>query len=458
MQVKFVRMCLSRSWDTGVADTIGRAIPAKIGRRALWVAVMLCAFPGVGVLAQDTPGIPVLTLTEARALARRVHPAIRAARQAVEATAGLERQSGAFPNPTVSFAREQTSWNGGTNWQNIAMFSQPIEIGGQRGARQDAARHRRTAADARRAAVEAQIDFEVGRAYALAVAADYRVARTAEAADVFGRAREIGAARLAEGDISGYEYRRIALEAGRYAVLEAEVMLARDAARLSLATLLAPSSDSISIFAAEMRLLESIATVPIDESFDSLIALAFQRRPDLRAVGLEVEASVADARLASRQAVPTPTVALGFKNERATTDLGVSKGFVLQVALPLPLWDRRRGATDAARAETQKVEAEREDLRRNVAREVEHAWRMLAAVTEQLNALRPLLGAEAQLALQAAGTAYTEGEISLVEWLDAVRAYHEAQSTFATLQADHVIRFMTLERAVGSVPSRGIEQ
>jgi cobalt-zinc-cadmium efflux system outer membrane protein len=358
----------------------------------------------------------------------------------------------------VSFAREQTSVNGGTNWQNIAMFGQPIEIGGQRSARQAAARHRGTAAVARLAAVEAQIDLEVGRAYALAVAADYRVARTAEAADVFARARQISADRLAEGDISGYEYRRIALEAGRYAALEAEMMLARHATRLSLATLLASSSDSISIFAAEMLLLESIATVPIDEPLDSLIALAFQRRPDLRAAGFDVEASVADMRLTSRQAVPTPTVALGFKNERAATDLGISQGFVLQVALPLPLWDRRRGATDAARAETQRVEAEREDFRRNVAREVEHAWRMLAAVTEQLDVLRPLLGADAQLALQAAGTAYAEGEISLVAWLDAVRAYHEAQSSFAILQADHVIRIMTLERAVGSVLSGGIQQ
>ena len=433
-------------------------VELTVGKQALWVAAMLCAIPRAGTLAQDAPGIPALTLAEAGALARRAHPTITAARQVVEATVGLERQSGAFPNPTVSFAREQTSVNGGTNWQNIAMFGQPIELGGQRGARQAAARHRRAAAEARLAAVEAQIDFEVGRAYALAVAADYRVARTAEAAEVFARAQQISVERLAEGDISGYEYRRIALEAGRYAALEAEMMLARHEARLSLATLLAPSSDSISVFAAEMRLVESIATVSIDEPLDSLIAFAFRRRPDLRAAESEVEASVADMRLASRQAIPTPTVALGLKSERAATDLGVSKGFVLQIALPLPLWDRRRGATDAARAETQRVEAEREQLRRNVAREVEHAWWMLAAVTEQLDALRPLLGSAAQLALRAAATAYAEGEISLVEWLDAVRAYHEAQSSFATLQADHVIRLMTLERAVGSALSGGIEQ
>ena len=38
----------------------------------------------------------------------------------------------------------------------------------------------------------------------------------------------------------------------------------------------------------------------------------------------------------------------------------------------------------------------------------------------------------------------------LVEWLDAVRAYNEAQSTFAVLKADYLIQRATLERAVGS--------
>jgi cobalt-zinc-cadmium efflux system outer membrane protein len=151
-------------------------------------------------------------------------------------------------------------------------------------------------------------------------------------------------------------------------------------------------------------------------------------------------------------------VALGFKNERGATDTGVSTGFALQVSLPLPIWDRRRGATDAAVAETQRADAEMENLRRKVAREVEHAWRTLGALTEQLDVLRPLLGVDAQLALQAASTAYDEGEISLVEWLDAVRAYHEAQSSFANLQAEHAIQFMTLERAVGAALPGGTEQ
>ena len=72
-----------------------------------------------------------------------------------------------------------------------------------------------------------------------------------------------------------------------------------------------------------------------------------------------------------------------------------------------------------------------------------------AAASTQLATIRPQLGAEAEAALTAARAAYREGEIALVEWLDAVRAYYEAESTYADLLADHFIRRAALERAVG---------
>jgi len=68
----------------------------------------------------------------------------------------------------------------------------------------------------------------------------------------------------------------------------------------------------------------------------------------------------------------------------------------------------------------------------------------------QLITLRPQLGAEAAAALRAAETAYGEGEITLVEWLDAVRAYQEAEASFAALQAEYIIQRAALERAVGT--------
>ena len=89
-------------------------------------------------------------------------------------------------------------------------------------------------------------------------------------------------------------------------------------------------------------------------------------------------------------------------------------------------------------------------MRRRVAREVAEAYDAWRTAEEQRAALAPQLGAESRAALRAVQVAYAEGEVTLVEWLDAVRAYQEAESTFANLQAEVLIRRAALERAVGA--------
>jgi len=73
----------------------------------------------------------------------------------------------------------------------------------------------------------------------------------------------------------------------------------------------------------------------------------------------------------------------------------------------------------------------------------------LAAAEAQVAALAPHVGEEARVAVRAVQVSYAEGEITLVEWLDAVRAYQDAESTFATLQAEVAVRRAALARAVG---------
>jgi len=409
-------------------------------------AVLLSLLTGAAAAAR----LPaqVLSLEQARTRALEASPALRAAREATMAAAGRERQAGAFPNPTLSYSREQTSRGGRESWQNIGLVEQQLDFGGARGARRDAAGLRRRAAEADGSSVEATVRYEVTRAYALAVAADRRAAHAAEAAEAFGRAQRISAQRFAEGDVSGYANRRIGLEAARYATLRAEALRERHWARLALGALVTGSADSLAVL--ETALEDSISLSPLSLELDSLRALAFQRRPEIGAAALEVAASAAEARAAGREAFPTPLVGLGFKNERTPGDPSAASGFVVQLSVPLPLWDARRGAVLALEAEGRRGTAEVEVLRRRIAQEVEQAWVGARAAELQLAALRPQLGVEARAALRAAEAAYAEGEIALVEWLDAVRAYQEAESGFAALQADYIIQRAALERAVGT--------
>jgi outer membrane protein, heavy metal efflux system len=410
------------------------------------VATIVTAAPLAAQAPATTPRQP-LTLAEARAQARQVSPEIVAARQAVAAAAGRERQAGAWSNPTLAYGREQTSRGGETNSQNILVLEQPLEIGGQRGARRRVAGLQREAAEARLAATVARVDYEVARAYAAGVAAQRRAALSGEAAQAFGSARRVSQARLAGGDVSGYQHRRLLLEATRYATLRSEALVARDSVLRALSLLIGGSIRHDAT--GKPALADTLRPAPLSLPADSLVASALRSRPDLRAIQLEAAAATANVRVAGAERIPTPVLTGGYKGEHFATGESLH-GFAAGVSLPLPLWDRRGGAVAAARAEVGRQEAELELARRQSVREVTDAYASHQALAGQLAGLEGQLGEEARKAREAAEAAYAEGEISLLEWLDSVRAYQEAEGTYATLWAEYIARRAALERATGA--------
>jgi outer membrane protein, heavy metal efflux system len=416
---------------------------------------LLAAAPGTVAAQGAASSVPPLTLRDVRNAARQASPELRALREAASAAAGRERQAGAWLNPTFAYGHERTSRDGATNSQHIAQLEQPLELGGQRGARRDAARLRREASEARLAAGQARLDYDVARAYAIAIAADRRALLAAQAATAFVEAERVSAQRLAAGDVSGYADRRLRLEAARYAAQRAAAMLARRTARLELAALLTSAPDTLadrlvladSLSAAGAR--ETTAT-PMSLAADSLQRLARARRAELRALTFEQQAAAAEVRLVARERIPVPTLAAGYKTEEAAGSGGGFNGLVAGFSLPLPLWDRRAGAVQAAEAQARQAVAERATLERQVAREVAEAAAALEAIETERALLAPHVGPRTEAALRAVRVAYAEGDITLVEWLDAVRAYQEAEATFASLEADVLVRRAALERAVGA--------
>jgi cobalt-zinc-cadmium efflux system outer membrane protein len=381
-------------------------------------------------------------------MARLASPELRGAQAAVEAARGRELQAGSLANPGLVYSTEKTSGSGQSNSQHIAAVEQQLEIGGQRGARRVAASARRRAAEARLSGAQANLDLEVAKAYARVIAADRRAQLAGRAAAAFTEAGRVSARRLAAGDISGYADRRLRLEAARYAALEAEATLVSRTARIALSALVSADRDSISIVSSVLT--DTLPVAVARPTLSTLTAAALRNRVDYLAAALEEEALAADARLASLDRIPSPTLSIGYKTERSAGISESLNGFVAGVSLPIPLFDRRRGAIQAAEAETRRARAESESARLRVMREVAEAHASFVAVEQQLAVLAPQLGAPAATALQSAQVAYLEGEITLLEWLDAVRAYQEAESSYSTLLAESLIRRATLERAVFS--------
>ena len=389
----------------------------------------------------------VLSLVQAREMAEKASPEIAAARAALRAADGRARQAGAFPNPVASYSREHTSGDGIRNSQDIITLDQQLELGGQRGARRAAASELRSAAEARLSGARAQISLDVARAYAHAVAAGRRAALTDEAARIFTEAGRVGRERLAAGDVSGYEHRRVRLEAARYAALDVEARMTRGNARRALATLL--SAPEHTMQPDSLVLSDTMMPAPLSIGADSLVALALHRRPELLALQREAGAAVAESRLALAERIPSPALGAGFKHERSPGGISLD-GFVAQISVPLPVWDRRGGAVQAADAEAERRQADTETLRRRTEREVRTGYQSTIALSMQLEMLGERLRQDGRAGLRAAQAAYREGETTLVEWLDAVRAYQEAEATHVALWAEHIGQRAELERLTGA--------
>jgi cobalt-zinc-cadmium efflux system outer membrane protein len=410
--------------------------------------VVTAASCAAGVPAQAQSQTARLSLEEAKTLARLASPELRGAEAAVAAARGREVQARALANPSIGYSTERTKGAGESNTQHIAGIEQQLEIGGQRGARGSAASARRRAAEARLAGVRANLDFDVARAYAQVIAADRRAQLARQAGAAFTEAGRVSERRLAAGDISGYADRRLRLEAARYSALGAEATLVSRSARIALSSLVSANTDSSTVLSSVLT--DTVPTALPRLTLSALTTSAFRNRVDYLAASLEAEALSAEARLASLERIPSPTLSVGYKTEKSPGIAESLTGFIAGVSFPVPLFDRRRGAIQAAAAETRRAEAELESARRRIAREVAEAHEALIAVEQQRSLLAPQLGAPAAAALRSAQIAYLEGEITLLEWLDAVRAYHEAESAYSTLLAESLVRRATLERAAAS--------
>ncbi len=424
------------------------SIPSCVRAKAIWLAVLPILVAARPSAAQSQPSVR-LSLSDAIAAAWTESADARAAEYAVAAATGRTRQAGARANPILSYGREQTSAGGFGTSQDIVALEQPIELGGIRSARITSSRLRERAAEGRLTALRAQIAFEATRAYAQAVAAQQRLRLADRATGIFTRAVDVSSRQLAAGDASGYANRRIRLEAARYATVRAAEQLEARTTSLMLAALVSRSPDSIATIAVELTDSLHLTTSASGLALDSLIALAVRNRGDLRAVEFEEAAARSDARGVVASRVPLPALTLGFKSERDEASAASGRGFVIGLSLPAPIWDRRAGEIAATGAEASRRSAETTAMRRRIAREVAETYEAWRAADQALQSLRDELGESATRSLNAVQVAWSEGEITLVEWLDAVRAYQEAEATVIDLRAQTMIRRAALDHALG---------
>lgn len=427
-------MPTTMSIDPGRASIVRRSMRGL----ALWVIAVL---PAVA-----TGETSVLTLDQALARASSNGPVVLVAASERDRAAARVRQARAWDNPTLSIEVENVLGRGPYRdfdaAESTVSLSQPLPLGGGRGARLRAAQADEEAATAAVALAAVELRRDLVVAYAQAVAADRLAALGRERAALGAQTRAAAERRHAAGLESDLQRARVEVET---AGLQAE-------ARRSAAAALAHRR----ALAAHWR--EDTVTAPLDDGwFDAPARLPegstapaiggelLSRHPGALVARARVERARADLEAARRAPFSGLEATVGTRRFEDSPD--GDRAWVLGVSMPLPVWDRNESGIAEARAALQSAELDAERLSRDLAAGREMAQAELEAARLEVDALLtsglPAAASAARLSAQG----YEAGRLSLRERLDAERAWVQIQEQLVAAR----LRLRTAEARLAAV-------
>ena len=382
-----------------------------------------------------------ISLDEAVRLFNQNNLELQLSRAVAREVTGAARQLRAFPNPTASVTHESFSNQGLSYSETYYTLTQPIDWPWRFGDRRKAGSHLADAASAELQADSALLVFELKRVYVEAAAAEAEWELLGQVSAVFRRADQNGTARLEEGDISSFEIKRIRVERARYEQqwMESELELSR--LRRGLGGMTMPAQGGIQVAPAA-----PLSGDPPASDRGSMLNRALARRGEISAAASAAEAAGASANVVRWSRLPDPALTGGYKRQSDGLD-----GLFLGVAVPLPWWDRKGGDIAAAEARVEEAQAREQLVRLSVTKDVTSAAERFSSIERRAELIGDELLADANDLLDVALVSYDEGELSLLELLDAAQAYSDAGVLRARLNAAYWIAYYDLERAVGGL-------
>ena len=394
-----------------------------------WVSlVLLLVFAFVVPPAGASEEAAHLTLDEAVALLRRQSPELLAGAVKVRAAEGDVTTARLYPNPTVSFGAGNFPI-GRTNPPGIGVgdtvneqvgIGQELVLWGKRGERITAAHGRMAAAGAERADLERRLGFEVRARFVHALVATERLRLARENLARYQETVRVSRERADAGEISAAEFDKIALEQRGF---EHEVADAEVERRQAVAELL----PLLGLDVADLVPVGELQLPAARTDTDALVSEALRRRPDLTAAERQAEAAEAALRLARAERWPNVTVGVQYTHDEFQVAGNLANSLGANFSLPLPLVNRNQGEIQRAEAEALIARHEVQKLRLEIPQEVRTAVTNYTVAGERVRRFEEAFVRQAEEARRAAEVSYREGAISLLEFLEAERAFIQTQ-------------------------------
>ena len=392
--------------------------------------------PGQAGPSSTTPPFPIeQAVTTVLASA----PQRASASALAESARVAAQQAGRLPNPAIDVHAENIVANG-WHWRPpadptlapgldfFAVLTQPIELGGKRGARRAVAEGDAAAAAALLSQVERGLVMETVRLYLGALRAREMLKALDENRREMAEIQRAVAARVREGYAAEADLAKYQAESAR---LDSESVRLRIELTRNLAQLeaLFGRAGPASGLDPGQLVMPAPRAAPAGSAAD-LALRAVERSPDVQAAKAREARAARALSLEQAQRVPNLDVVGGYKR---------TSGFdtaVLGVAMAIPLFDRNQRAIATAGGEAKAAASDRTAVEQRVAAEARAIFEASQGLAERARQVDAELLAPAALVRLAARTSYGEGAANIVAMVDADRVYLDARREVLQVKLD----------------------
>jgi cobalt-zinc-cadmium efflux system outer membrane protein len=406
-------------------------------RSWLWL-LLPCLLLGLseGALLAQTP----LTWEQVRERFQKNNPNLLAGQLLIGESRANEMTAGLRPNPVFSSINDQfdpTDFRPANGSQWTQSITQLIERRRKRPLRVESARLATSIATTDQRDLERQLLFTLRDAFVRTLQAKAALAFATQNLAYYDKVLEVNRQRYKAGDIAQVDLARLELQRAQF---ESDLVNAQVNLRTAKIALLALMNERQPVDSFDVTGLFDYR--PLAMTAEQARQTSLAARPDLRSAVTAIAKAHTDEKLAWANGSTDP--ALYAEYQRTFTN---TLGF--GVIIPLRIFDRNQGEKERARLEIARAERTRQAVEAGVLRDVDSAYATVESVRDLIVPYRDRYIPESHDVRETVSFAYSRGGASLLDFLDAQKAYRDTQLAYQTLIASYLSALNQLSQAVG---------
>jgi len=351
------------------------------------------------------------------------------------------------PNPafTTTFATDISHRDQATAWGES--LTEEIEVAGRRKFRVTAAQKNLLAVSATVDDFFRQLQGTAATAFVTALSGQMTVDEKRRAYDALDNLAKANEKRLTEGDIGEVDANQARLDAKQ---AEGDLVVAQSAQSanlFALVQLMGKKNAPVRNPAGSLVFKDHDFTLP------SILSVALQNRPDVRAARFTFESTQASAKLAKANRIPDPTIGLGVtETGRITNRIDPAPSYNdlnLSLSIPLPLFNSYRGEYQAAVATAAQAQVVLQSTELKAEVDVRTNFDRYRLARQQLAKYQGNAIELARKVLEAKLTSYRLGATTLLDLLQAEKDETDVRLNYIAALTERASALVALEQSAG---------